>query len=919
MKIRSNAPLAARRGDPRGQVLVLFALVLVVLLLVSALAVDYGGWLVSRRNYQNVTDAAALAGAHHLTRTGPVPSTCTFATKNQCARQAAWESVRTALNFTALNPSAQATAASNLAYQEGGYSVWVASPPSDANVACNAGNPLCIHSGTVYPGNVSGPGTVFVRVEHDAAVFLSRIAGTSRTVAAWATAGRFPANFAVIGMCSPTSVTTNCLAGDANIKIDGSNSNLIVSTGDLGTNRWTKTGGSSSSIALGADSNAFMQLYDNCWTATNNQCQLFGYDGTNIDSSTIRSAVPLGAPIPDPAYPAPPITSTTTPNQCLGSTPVQLASVQVLERNEPGVVANLPIALAAARQPAGGETIVNAAPVAVSGVVKAQTGLAPLSGIVVTSSPGNGNSTTNASGAYSMSLKDTDTYTLTATDPTGVYHTTTATVVVGTSPVTVPDILMPKNPIVSGTVTSSTTGLPLNNVQITIQAFGTNYTTTTNASGNYTKTIDIAGTTVAYNITGTLTGYTSGGTNVPAPTAYDTNYPNKDFQLTVIPASVTGIVTDKVTGLPIPGVTVSLSTGQTAVTDASGTYNVPAATIGSVTFNLTGTAMDGYLPGNASSSHPTPYTTTVAAGTNSGAAFNFAVWPKGCKDANAARGDWSCAYPTGNNCGTVTNADAANVSCSKFDQSNAIRPGTYHDITIDGCAWLDPRGGATGLAPGQSAGIYHITGTVSISSDSYLFGDGVTFVMNQGSNFDVSNGGGFVLNFGSVASGSPLTCNLSTIKKYNDGTTPCFRTMSAIDSQDYAYSAWTTAGTSPWQSNSGSGCAQASPLAYNTTNAATRCFTPGTHLGITFYLNGSGLGNNSRFKLATANMGYLFNGVLYGPNDDVQLGGGKDGQTAAGQIVGWTIEYHGGTRILQNWYGDPIDGQPFLIEPVLGE
>jgi hypothetical protein len=395
--------------------------------------------------------------------------------------------------------------------------------------------------------------------------------------------------------------------------------------------------------------------------------------------------------------------------------------------------------------------------------------------------------------------------------------------------------------------------------------------------------------------------------------------------MTIIPASVTGIVTDKVTGLAIPNVTVSLSTGQTAVTDASGTYNVPAASIGSVTFNLSGTAMDGYLPGNSSSSHPTPYTTTVSAGSNSGAPFNFAVWPKGCKDTGAARGDWSCAYPSGNNCGTVSNPTGTNVSCSKFDQSNAIRPGTYHDITINGCAWLDPRGGATGLAGGQMAGIYHITGTISMEGDSYLFGDGVTLVMNSGSNFDVKNGGGFVLNYGSVASGSPLTCNLSTVKSYNDGTTPCFRTMStAIDGQDYAYAAWTSTGGSPWKSNPGTGCVQAGTPVYNTTNSSTRCFVPGQEMGITFYMycpgnTQCGLGNNSRMKLATANMGYLFNGVLYAPNDDIQLGGGKDGQTAAGQLVGWTIEYHGGTRILQNWYGDPVDGQPFLIEPILGE
>src|SRR4051794_30834388 len=86
-----SSPLLASRSDgARGQVLVLFALLLVVLLLISALAVDYGGWLVTRRSYQNMADAAALAGAQQLTR--PLSSNCTSGvSKNRCAREAAWK------------------------------------------------------------------------------------------------------------------------------------------------------------------------------------------------------------------------------------------------------------------------------------------------------------------------------------------------------------------------------------------------------------------------------------------------------------------------------------------------------------------------------------------------------------------------------------------------------------------------------------------------------------------------------------------------------------------------------------------------------------------------------------------------------------------------------------------------------------
>src|SRR4051812_33278573 len=106
MKMVASARLGGRAPDPRGQVLVLFALLLVVLLLVSALAVDYGGGLVTKRNYQNVADAASLAGAQQLTRPLSVNLTC--GSKQFCARQAAWESVQKQLAFTGLNPATRA-------------------------------------------------------------------------------------------------------------------------------------------------------------------------------------------------------------------------------------------------------------------------------------------------------------------------------------------------------------------------------------------------------------------------------------------------------------------------------------------------------------------------------------------------------------------------------------------------------------------------------------------------------------------------------------------------------------------------------------------------------------------------------------------------------------------------------------------
>ena len=71
------------RRQSKGQVLALFALFLVVLIGATAVTVDYGTWLKSRRDYQNFADAAVLAGGGFLSR--PLDST-----KQEHARHAAW-------------------------------------------------------------------------------------------------------------------------------------------------------------------------------------------------------------------------------------------------------------------------------------------------------------------------------------------------------------------------------------------------------------------------------------------------------------------------------------------------------------------------------------------------------------------------------------------------------------------------------------------------------------------------------------------------------------------------------------------------------------------------------------------------------------------------------------------------------------
>jgi len=904
--------MAARRARERqgGQVLVLFTLLLVVLLLASALAVDYGSWLVTKRSYQNVADAAALAGAQQLTRS-------LTSGKQSLARQAAWQSVKSQLNLS-LDPATQAGASEATAYTENGYQIWVASPPGDANAGCSSNCP--------YPGKVSGPGVVFVRVQRAGQHFLSRIAFSSDTpVVAWATAGRFPQNFAVEALCDPSNGGGNCIVQGANIKIDGNNSLLAVSTGDIGTNSWTRTSGTGSAIGLGTDSNAYMGTFDDCWDANGNQCNLYTFSGGAVDYSSVRNASPLGASIVNPNYPAPTINATTTPNECKGAGTVQLASI-IESGSGGGSIDGTPrpapdVDLAAVRLPATPPAPQLAAPKPqISGTVKNSSGTV-LSGISISAVSGGSTftDTTNGSGVYTLKNVNAGTYTITATDPTGTYHGGTTSVTVAAADVTAPLITLQKNPVISGTIRDSGTGTGISGVTVTITgvSLGGSWTGTTNGSGVYSIVVQSSD---QFSVSGSKLGYvTSSGNLTSGVVPYDGSA-TVSFNLTPAPGSLTGTITDSATGLGIQGITVTLNPGgATATTDTSGTYTFSSlsqgtytATLGGVNMSTlsglwgSGTAIDGYVTG-APSSPTTPLANVSVLGATT---QNFQLWPRGC--STSSPGNWSCSYPSSNNCPGTTNRDASNVTCT-FTQANAIRPGTYNDVSIDGCAWIDPKGGPSGLAGGQSAGIVHIKGTLSMANNSYLFGDGVTIVMDQGATIDVNNGGGFVLNFGSLHStpgDTTTSCDLSSVKDYGDGFSPCFRTPPATDTNDYAYAAWTSKGNDPWAC-SGS---QAAPPVYSTS-----CVSVGQELGVTWYLYGTPSGSGKRFSLSTANMGYLFNGVLYGPNDNVELGGGKDGQSAAGQIVGYTIEYHGGTKIIQRWYGEPVDGPPFLVEPVLGE
>jgi hypothetical protein len=272
-----------RRDGHRGQVLPLFALFLVVLLGTTAIAVDYGSWLKGRRDYQNVADAAVLAGGGFLSR--PID-----ATKRTQARRAAWESLNNqlALGLTTgqLNTLQTSNTPAGTPSVFASYRIWVSTPP--------------IGSGANYPGAFTGASDryLFAWIEKDDPAFFSQVLGIgNRTVSAWATAGVFAGQFAVI------TLRQNGQRGPANatdITLAGTGVTLQVANGDVGGN-WGMKLNSGSNLYLTGDADAYLVDYTSC----GNSC--WSANQVNDGSPTFNLKTPLQLPniVDDPNYPLP--------------------------------------------------------------------------------------------------------------------------------------------------------------------------------------------------------------------------------------------------------------------------------------------------------------------------------------------------------------------------------------------------------------------------------------------------------------------------------------------------------------------------------------------------------------------------------------------------------------------------------------
>jgi hypothetical protein len=452
--------------------------------------------------------------------------------------------------------------------------------------------------------------------------------------------------------------------------------------------------------------------------------------------------------------------------------------------------------------------------------------------------------------------------------------------------------LNPNNGTISGTVTSGGVGL----VGATVTA-GVN-TTFTGAGGAYTFNL----TPGSYNMTASMTGYTSASANGVTVTSNNTTTQN--FTLTAANSTISGTVQDQANGLPVSGATVSATNGVSsgsAVTAADGTYTITGLTPSNPRYDITASYI-GY-------DSETRTNVTVNSGPNTvdfTASGDHGLWPTHCGSSGAQRGEWACGTGSGG-CPGVTDPTTIDVTCSQYNNANVIRPGTYKSITISNneCAWIDPLGSHVGLPGGQSPGIVYVTDSISIGSNAFLFGDGVTIVMGPDAQIDVNNSGGFVLNYEEVGnSGATFYNTWRTASHIGElgGLTPCSGDTDGI--ADLRKGGWTTKTRATWDTSVSPACYKDEPIDIS-------------EIGMAFYLVGDPSGSGHRFDLSGA-MGFLFDGVLYGPRDDVGLGG-QGAQAAAGQIVSWTLTYSGDTDIIQRYSGIETDGPPYLIEPYLGE
>ena len=170
--------------------------------------------------------------------------------------------------------------------------------------------------------------------------------------------------------------------------------------------------------------------------------------------------------------------------------------------------------------------------------------------------------------------------------PTGILPTPTPT---------------PSPATISGQVTDSQTKLPIVGATVTVNPSGK--TAVTNANGDFTIGVS-AGT---YTVTASAATYNSASQSVSVAQGQNANIVFKLVSITAY-GSLSGTVTNSVSGAPVAGATVTLSNGLIRTTDLNGNFSYTIVLTG--TYTLTVSAV-GYVSQSQLVSIKAGHTTNV--------------------------------------------------------------------------------------------------------------------------------------------------------------------------------------------------------------------------------------------------------------------------------------------------------------------
>lgn len=317
-----------RRLASTGQVLVLFALFLLVLLGVSAVGIDYATWLLTDRYLQNVSDHASLAGASEFDQRitqgncsgGPGAAKCFD------ARAQAWRSLADELPISdtsgnpLLDPAIIALAAGDtdadgqddgiyggqtIAFDE---TIWVTTPPPSYAAYTGVGGRYSINYGVV-----------FVRVDREVSSFLGGALGIRPLPRhGWSTAGALPTDFALEVFCrNHIAPQSGVCVNSAALTLDGNGVMVRLQRGDIGSNESLTVTSNNGTGVIVESGNMFL-VHRNCgpstWSCPQTPAVLGGIadDDLTVNPNGHNKNAFYIAPLSVPQF-ASPLGNTSTP------------------------------------------------------------------------------------------------------------------------------------------------------------------------------------------------------------------------------------------------------------------------------------------------------------------------------------------------------------------------------------------------------------------------------------------------------------------------------------------------------------------------------------------------------------------------------------------------------------------------------